>query len=96
MVEEYTEQKFTYIYKICHCRLQPINTRRPAQKGIILRKKYTIIKAQKFRTLLHRKIPLLFKNNEARVKKEDSKDFDITIGSFHGAEMCELVGLCIC
>ena len=28
-------------------------------------------------------------------KKESNKDFDVTMGSFDGAEVCELVGLYI-
>ena len=28
-------------------------------------------------------------------KKESNKDFDVNMGSFDGAEVCELVGLCI-
>ena len=36
--------------------------------------------------------PLSFSNNEIRVEKGNS-NFDITIGSFNGAEVCELVGL---
>ena len=28
-------------------------------------------------------------------KREGSKDFDVTMGSFDGAEICELVGLYI-
>ena len=33
-----------------------------------------------------------FSNNEIRVKK-DYPNFDVTMGSFDGAEVCELVGL---
>ena len=36
--------------------------------------------------------PLSFSDNEIRVEKGNS-NFDITIGSFDGAEVCELVGL---
>ena len=28
-------------------------------------------------------------------KKEGSKDFDVTMGSFDGAEICHLVDVCI-
>ena len=35
---------------------------------------------------------LLFDKNEVWVKK-DSPDFDVTMGSFAGAEVCELVRL---
>ena len=36
---------------------------------------------------------LLFSNNEVWVKKGDNELFDVTMGSFDGAEVCELVGL---
>ena len=35
---------------------------------------------------------LLFTNNEIWVKKDNPK-FEVTMGSFDGAEVCELVGL---
>ena len=36
---------------------------------------------------------LLFRENEPQVKKEGSKDFDVTMGTNNGAEISELVGL---
>ena len=38
---------------------------------------------------------LLFNNSDIWTKKEGNKDFDVTIGSFNDAEICELVGLYI-
>ena len=43
-------------------------------------------------TILHARKSLLFNKNEVWVKK-DNPDFDVTMGSFDGAEVCELVGL---
>ena len=36
---------------------------------------------------------LLFDNETAWTKKNHSSMFDVTMGSFHGAEVCELLGL---
>ena len=41
---------------------------------------------------MHSRKSLLFSNNEIGVKK-DNPDFDVTMGSFNRAEVCELVGL---
>ena len=38
---------------------------------------------------------MLFKDNEAWVKKNGDPSFDVTMGSFDGAEICEMVGLYI-
>ena len=38
---------------------------------------------------------LLFTNDSTWVKKGDDPSFDVTMGSFDGAEVCELVGLYI-
>ena len=65
------------------------------KKALNFGKKYSNITAQETRTLMHSKRSLLFNNEEAWVKKGDSKEFDITMGSFDGAETCELVGLFI-
>ena len=37
---------------------------------------------------------VLLGHNPVWVKK-DNPDFDVTIGSYYGAEVCELVGLCL-
>ena len=44
--------------------------------------------------IMNSRKPLSLSNNEIRVEKGNS-NFDITIGSFDGAEVCELVGLYI-
>ena len=42
--------------------------------------------------IMHSRKSLLFSNNDIWVKK-DNPYFDVTMGSFNGAEVCELVGL---
>ena len=43
-------------------------------------------------TIMHSSKSLLFNNHEIWVKKENP-NFDVTMGSFDGAEVCELIGL---
>ena len=40
----------------------------------------------------HARKPLLFHNGIAWVKKEGNPLFDVTMGSYNGADVCELVG----
>ena len=44
-------------------------------------------------TIMHCKKSLLFNNSDIWIQKEGNKDFDVTMGSFDDAEVCELVGL---
>ena len=44
------------------------------------------------KTILHTRKSLLFNKNEVWVK-EDNPDFDVTMVSFDGSELCELEGL---
>ena len=43
------------------------------------------------KTILHARKPLLFNKNKVWIKKHNP-DFDATMGSFDGVEVCELVG----
>ena len=45
--------------------------------------------------IMHSRKSLLFANNGHWVKKIGDPNFDVTMGSFDGAELCELVGLFI-
>ena len=38
---------------------------------------------------------MLFNNTDVRIKKNEDPDFGVTMGSFDGTELCELVGLYI-
>ena len=58
-------------------------------------RKFTNISTQELQIIMHSKRSLLFENDVAWVKKGDSGEFDVTMGSFDGAETCELVGLYI-
>ena len=52
---------------------------------------HTTITEEDRQIILHTKRPLLYNNNIPWTKK--SSDFDVAMGSFDGAEVCELVGL---
>ena len=56
---------------------------------------YADISAEDEKIILHACNSLLFYKEGEWVKKEGEGTFDITMGSYHGAEACELVGLFI-
>ena len=41
---------------------------------------------------MHSRKPLQFNNTDICIKKNGAPDFDVTLGSFDGAELCEQVG----
>ena len=54
--------------------------------------RYTDISAEERKIILHSKQSLLCNDNTPWAKKNSSNSFDVTMGSFDGAETCELVG----
>ena len=44
---------------------------------------------------MHSEKSLLSNNINIWIKKNGDPDFDVTMGSFDGVELCELEGLCI-
>ena len=42
---------------------------------------------------MHARKSLLFDSNTPWIKKDGASMFDVTMGSFDGAEICELIGL---
>ena len=58
-------------------------------------KKHTKISKQNTEIIMHSRKSLPFDKNTAWVKKGDNNLFDVTMGSYDGAEVCELVGLYI-
>ena len=55
---------------------------------------YTNIPDRDIDIIMHSRKSLLFNNNKAWIKKDNSS-FDVTMGRYDGAEVCELVGLFI-
>ena len=43
--------------------------------------------------IFHCRRSLLFHDNEPWIKTDNNGDFDVTMGSYDGAELCELAGL---
>ena len=58
-------------------------------------KNYIDISDSDLHIIKHSRKSLLFHNNEAWIKKTGDGLFDVTMGSYDGAEVCELVGLLI-
>ena len=51
------------------------------------------ISDEEINTIMHSIKYLLFHNIDIWIKKNGNPDFEVTIGSFDGAELCKLVGL---
>lgn len=64
-------------------------------EAIDFAKQFTELGANDLNILRHCKKSFLFDQNSPWVKKNGNEEFDITMGSFDGAESCELVGLLI-
>ena len=54
-----------------------------------------ISKYNNIRIIIHTRKSLLFNNNRAWTKRNNTNTFDVTMGSFDGAEICEQIGLFI-
>ena len=62
-------------------------------EAISFAKKFTTISDKDIDIIMHCRKSLLFDNETAWTKKNHSSMFDVTMGSFDGAEVCELIGL---
>ena len=62
--------------------------------SICFSKQSTTISDLDINIIMHSRKSLLFDNGTAWIKKDNSS-FDVTMGSYDGAEVCELVGLFI-
>ena len=61
--------------------------------AILFAQQYIHIPEKDLRTIKHCKKSLLYNNDEPWEKKNTESCFDVTMGSFDGAETCELVGI---
>ena len=57
--------------------------------------KYTTFNKQEIDTLMHTCQTIIFHDNRIWTKKTNNNNFDIAMGSFQGAEVCDLIGLYI-
>ena len=55
-------------------------------------KQHVTIKSKDRETIFHARKSLLYKEGEPWIKKQ-SNNFDVTMGSYDGAEVCELIGI---
>ena len=62
-------------------------------KAISYAKNYNTISDRDIDIIMHCRKSLLFDNETAWTKKNQSNMFDVTMGSFDGAKVCELIGL---
>ena len=74
------------------CEFYPSITESLLDKAIEFARASCSISDIELNVIKHSRKSLLFSNSEAWIKKE-SDLFDVTMGSFDGAEVCELVGL---
>ena len=65
------------------------------KNAISCSKHYVTITDQEVDIIMHSRKSLLFDQGTAWIKKNDDGLFDVTMGSYDGAEVCELVGLLI-
>ena len=89
------KQKYTFIlFDIAN--FYPSISESLLRKSINFAKLYTDISDNDINIIMHARKSLLFDNGTAWIKRDSNKDyFDVTMGSYDGAEICELVGLYI-
>ena len=61
------------------------------QEALTFASKHSKVTRDEIAIIMHSRRSLLFNDDQAWVKKEDS-DFDVTMESYDGAEVCELIG----
>ena len=64
-------------------------------KAIVYAKTLVNISDEEIETIMHSRNSLLFNKRDIWIEKNGGPDFDVTMGSFDGVELCELVGLYI-
>ena len=68
-------------------------TEQTLNKAISFASNYTTNSAEDIRNIKHRRKLLLLHIEQAWKEKESSGCFDVTMGSYDGAELCELIGV---
>ena len=84
-----------YFYAIDIEEFYPLISKELLLKAITYAKTPVNISGEETNTIIHSTKSLLFNNTDIWIKKNEDPDFDETMGSFDGAELCELVGLYI-
>ena len=94
LVPKYPRQKNCKFLKFDIVDFYPSITEKLLSATISFAKLFTQIDDDAIQIIEHSRKSLLFNEKEAWIKNSDSL-FDVTMGSFDGAEICELVGLFI-
>ena len=63
------------------------------RKAINFAKRHTDIESKDIEVIFHCRKSLLYHNKEPWIKKKNEGRFDVPMGSYDGAEVCEVVGL---
>ena len=91
-----TDKSRTRFIKFDICNFYPSITEQLLDKAILFAKQYTNVTEQEITIIKHARKSLLFNQSTEWVKRHSENElFDVTMGSFDGAEICELVGLCL-
>ena len=64
-------------------------------KALTYAKTLVKISDEEINTIMHSRKSLLFNNIAIWIKKNEDPDFDLTMGSFDGVELCKLLGFYI-
>ena len=73
----------------------PSFTEKTLNNAITFAENYISISKEDIRIIKHCRKSLLFYENEAWKKKDTNTTFDVTMGSYDGAEVCKLIGIYI-
>ena len=77
------------------CESYPSISEQLLAKALDYASQFTAITPQDRHIILHAKKSLLYHNNSPWEKKKARDRFDVTMGSYDGAETCELIGACV-
>ena len=75
-----------------NCEFYPSISENLLRDALNFARQSTEITLEEERVIMHARKPLLFNGDKEWVKKSKAGLFDVTMGSFDGAEICELVG----
>ena len=90
--KEIKHKKHSRFIKFDICEFYPSILEALLEKAIAFARSTTNISDNELNIIMHSRKSLLFSNSDAWIKKSGDL-FDVTMGSFDGAEICELVGL---
>ena len=92
MVQQFGKERDTLIHMFRRMRVLPSINEKRLSKALDFANKYRRITNHERDIILHAKRSLLFSDNCPWENKSADNQFDVTMGSFDGAETCELVG----